>query len=497
MRTKNSIKNIVTQFISNVIVLLLLFIGQAIFIRTLGIEYTGLNGLFSNILTVLNLFELGIGSSITYNLYKYIKNNDKETIKSIMLFYKKSYNIISLLIFLFGLLLIPFLNFIVEVNVDINLYVIYILFLISTVATYFNNYKRNLLVASQKNYLVNIVSIIYSILVNGMQIIILLLTKNYYLYLIIKIVFIILENITINIFTNKLNPYLKEKNVKKLDKKIKDDIISRVKALIIHKAAGAVTYGTDNILISIFLGITTVGLYTNYNYIITAVKKLFLNLVAGLTPSVGDLLIENNKEKNYETYSRIRFLNFWLSTFTSTCILILTEPFIKLWIGEEFILNKTVLIVLVINYYEIMMRNSITIFKDAAGIWREDRFIPLIQIFVNLGSSIILVLLIGLPGIFLGTLICHLIQWFYSFPKFVYKRLFDKRITQYIKEIIFHLLVLLIIVITTYLVNLYSPNIIVSFVISIVIPNSILLLLFRNNNYFKFYLNLLKKKYKK
>ena len=266
-----------------------------------------------------------------------------------------------------------------------------------------------------------------------------------------------------------------------------------MKALIIHKSSGAVTYGTDNILISIFLGITTVGLYTNYNYIITAVKKLFSNLVAALTPSIGDLLIENNKEKNYQTYGRISFLNFWLATFTSTCLFILTEPFIKIWIGEEFLLSKIVLIVLVLNYYEIIMRNSFVVFKDGAGIWIQDRFVPLVQIFVNLGFSILLLKLIGLPGVFIGTLLCHLVQWVYSFPKYVYKGLFNKKISLYLKEVACHLIILLVIVIITYCINIYSPNFIVSILISLIIPNFILFLIFRKNNHFRFYLNLIKK----
>ena len=494
MRTEYSIKNSITQFINNIITFTLLFISQTLFIKILGIEYNGLNGLFNNILTILNLFELGIGSSITYNLYKHIKENDKETIKSIMHFYKKAYNYIAILVFIIGLLFIPFLNCIVKVTVNINIYIIYLLFLINTVSTYLINYKRNLLIASQKNYIINIVNIIYIIVLNIIQIAILYITKNYYLYLIIKIICGVLENIIINIITNKLYPYIKEKQIKPLKKEVKENIINRVKALIIHKTSGAVTNGTDNILISIFLGITIVGLYTNYNYIIKSVKKLFGNIISTLTPSIGNLLIENNKEKNYQTFKKIRFLNFWVATFTSTCLLLLTEPFIKIWIGKEYIINKSVLIVLIINYFQTMMRTTYGSFKDAAGIWIEDKYIPLLQLSINLISSIILVKLVGLKGIFIGTILSSLVLWFYSYPKYVYKNLFDKKIKLYIKEFIAHILLFTLITTISYIINTYSNNIIISLLISITIPNIILLIIYGKSEEFKYYKKLIFRK---
>ena len=194
MRTSYSIKNTITQFITNIITIVFAFISQTLFIKILGIEYSGLNGLFNNILTILSLFELGISSSITYNLYKYVKKNDKETIKSIMRFYKKSYNKIALLILTIGLIITPFIKLIIkDITININVYTIYILFLFSTVATYILSYKRNIIIANQKNYIINMIHIIYIIILNVVQILILLITKNYYLYLIIKIILIMIE----------------------------------------------------------------------------------------------------------------------------------------------------------------------------------------------------------------------------------------------------------------------------------------------------------------
>lgn len=495
MRTNYSIKNTITQFITNIITILFLFIGQTLFIKILGVEYSGLNGLFTNILTVLDLFELGIGSSITYNLYKYIKNKDTETIKSIMYFYKKAYNYIALLIPSIGLSITPFIKYIVkDITVDINIYLIYILFVISTVSTYILSYKRNLIIANQKNYIINIIQIIYIVILNIIQILILLITKNYYLYLIIKIICTLLENIIINIKANKLYPYLKEKNIKPIKKEIKDNIINRVKALIIHKTSGAVTNGTDNILISAFLGITTTGLYTSYNYIITSVKKLFGNIIQTTTPSIGNLLIEKNKEKNYQTFKKIRFLNFWITVFTSTSILLITEPFIKIWLGKNYLLETSVLITLTINHFQTMMRTTYMSFKDAAGIWIEDKYIPLLQLSINLISSIILLKLIGLKGVFIGTILSSLVLWCYSYPKYVYINLFNRKLKDYIKETIKHILLFILIISISFILNKYNNNIIISIIISITIPNIILLLIYKNTEEFKYYKKLILKK---
>lgn len=502
MRTDYSIKNSITSFVGNIITFTFAFVGQILFIRILGVEYNGLNGLFNNVLTILNLFELGIGTSITYNLYKYVKNNNKEIIKSIMQFYKKSYYYIALIVFIVGLLLMPFLSYIVKVTVNINLYVIYLLFLINTASVYFVSYKRNLLVASQKNYIINIVNIGYVVILNIVQILILYLTKNYYIYLIIKIICAILENIIISIIVNKMYPYMLEKNIKPLNKNIKKNITNRVKALIIHKTSATVTNGTDNILISIFLGITTVGIYTNYNYIISAIKKLFSNIISNLIPSIGNLLVEDNKEKNYQTFKKIKFLNIWITTFTSTCLLLLIEPVIELFIGKSYILDKAVLIVLIINYFQTMMRNNFATFKDAGGIWVEDKYVPLIQLSINLISSIILLKLMGLKGVFVGTILSSLVLWFYSYPKFVYKKLFNKKIVDYYKEMFTTLIICFSIIIFVYITaNIYKFNsllseLIITTLICVLLPNLLLYMVFRKTNEYNYYRNLIRQKIK-
>ncbi|MTO56809.1 oligosaccharide flippase family protein, partial [Turicibacter sanguinis] len=273
MRTSNSIKNSIIGTLTIFISMVTSFIAQAVFIRILSIDFLGLNGLFTNILSILSLFELGIGNAIIYNLYSPLAKKNKEEINSLMCFYKKSYHIIAILILICGVLILPFLNFIVrDVEVDINIYIVYILFLLSSVASYIISYKRSLIYADQKNYIINIIHMAYLIILNISQLLALYFTKNYYLYLIIKILYQLFENIVITVCANRLYPYLKDKKVKKLDKEIEQNIFLKIKALVFHKIGAVIINGTDNIIISAFFTIGIVGIYSNYYMIINGIN---------------------------------------------------------------------------------------------------------------------------------------------------------------------------------------------------------------------------------
>ena len=269
MKTKKSIKNSISSVISNIIIITIGFVAKKIFIDILGTEYLGINSLFSNIISLLGIVELGLGSAIIYNLYKPIVENDKETIKSLMSFYKKAYHIIAFVVLILGLIIMIFLkNIVNDVTINTNIYLIFFLFIIDVVFSYIISYKRSILFATQNNYIINYIHILCFSILNILQIILLIKTQNYYLYLIIKIVMRIIENIIITLIVNKNYPYLKEKNIDKLDKKIEKDIFSKVKALFLHQIAGYIVTSTDNIIISKYIGIITVGLYSNYYMII-------------------------------------------------------------------------------------------------------------------------------------------------------------------------------------------------------------------------------------
>lgn len=259
MRSINSMKSMLTAMIANGANIILGFVVRAIFVRTLGAEYLGLNGLFGNIISMLAIAELGIGSAIIYHLYKPVADNNVDKIKKLMAFYKKCFNIIALIVFIAGLAVMPFLNNLVgENNIEGSIHFYFLLFLIDSVSSYLLIYKRSIIQANQKNYIINMIEFVYVISLNIFRIIVLKLTNNYVVYLSVSIALRILENLVISFIANKLYPYIKEKTDGKLDDETLFDIKKKVKALMFHKVGNFVVTGTDNILISKFLGIVTV-----------------------------------------------------------------------------------------------------------------------------------------------------------------------------------------------------------------------------------------------
>lgn len=506
MRTTNAFKNMISTLSSHFTSMLLGFISQAIFVRILGTEYLGVNGLFSNIISMLGVVELGIGSAIIYNLYKPIAQEDKEKIKTLMKFYQKCYRIIAFIIFLIGMLIIPFLNIIVgETSIAQNeIILIYMLFIIDIVCSYLLTYKRSILYANQKNYIIDIVHIFYLIILNSIQITILLNTKNYILYLSFKIVMRLLENIVITIIANQKYNYLTEKDYNKLDKSIINDIIKKVKGLFIHKIGAFLVAGTDNIIISTFLGVSYVGLYSNYYMIINALTTIINQIFSAFKASIGNLLVTSDNEKTYSVYKKLQFLNFWLAMISSIGIFIVMESFIKIWVGEQYILPRLVLVVLTINNYVYITKLCASNFKEAAGIFYEDRFVPIIESIVNIVASIVFLKIFGLAGVFMGTICSNMITHLYTYPKFVYKKIFGKRQVQYYKDGGKYLIITILLGSITYFISTFTIcnngilQVIVNIALVLIIPNILVILIFHNTEEFKYYydllLNVLKKR---
>lgn len=502
MRIRNSMINTITSFVSNAISLIISFISQMFFLKLLNVDFLGINGLFSNILSVLGIFELGIGSAIVFYLYKPIANNDIKKIKSLMQFYKKIYRIIALIIFCIGMILIPFLNiFVGEIKIEVNIYLVYLLFLISTIASYLVVYKRTLLIAYQKNYIISIIHTVYLILLNVIQIITLYFFRNYYIYLGIKILCQLLENFVYTFIVNKKYTYITSKNIQKLDRETQKDIFIGIKALFFHKIGGVIVNGTDNIIISTFLSVRMVGLYSNYYMVINSILVIINNMFSSIIGSVGNLLTTENAEKKYEVFKRVDFLNLWIAIITSMCLYFLITPFIKLWIGEEYLLSHITLIILIINYFLQISKTTFVLFKNAGGIWKQDKFIPLIEAGINIIASIIFLKIFGLIGVFIGTIISGFVLWLYSYPKFVYKLIFDKGYIEYFVDFVKKILTFLgIFSLLIYIDNLIIiPNIlkemILKMLIVLIISNIYMIVIYFRSENLTYYKNLIKKFY--
>ena len=501
MRTKFAIKNMSTTLLSHFISMFLGIFTQSIFLHYLGTEYLGLNGLFNNIVSMLCVVELGIGSAIVYNLYKPISDNNVEKIKSIMKFYKKCYYIIALIVFVIGLILIPFLNIIVSnTTIDRNLIlIIYLLFIIDASCSYLLSYKRNIIYANQKNYYIDLIHICYLIILNVIQILIVVQTGNYIIYLSFRIIMRLIENIVISIVANKLYPFLKDREYDKIDKETLHDIIKKVKGLIVHKIGAYIVAGTDNIIISSFIGVSTVGLYSSYCMIITAISTIISQIFSSFKASVGNLLVGNDYDKSYIVYKRLQFMNFWLAMMSSIGIYIVMQNFITVWLGKKYLLSDFTLLTLAVCNYIYLTKLCISSFKEAAGIFYEDRIVPVIESIVNIVLSIIMVKTIGLPGVFIGTIGAYLITHIYTYPFIVFKKVFNKKPSDYYINMIFYLFTTIFICIVTLITSnlLIIDNNIVSLIFRIIfvllIPNILIIIIFHNSDEFKYYLNILKK----
>lgn len=500
MRTEKSIKNSLAAIIVNISTMVIGFISQAIFIRILGAEFLGLNGLFNNILSMLAIAELGIGNAIIFSLYKPLVDDDKKTIAALMNFYKKAYNVISLIVLALGICIMPFIkNIVGEVSVGINIHIVYILYLLSSLASYFLTYKRSILYADQKKYIINYTHTIYLLILNSTQLLVLSLTRNYYIYIVLKIVCQIGENIVLNLIVNKQYPYLKKSINNKISDKMEKNIFQKIKGLFFHKVGNFLVWGTDNILLSYFFGVIQVGIYSNYSMIINAVTNLLQQFISSTSASIGNLLVEKNNRKTQNVFQKIYFLNFWIVVFASNCILIIIQPFVKVWVGEQYLLPLYIVIVLIISFYQKMMRVTYDTFKEGAGIWHEDRFIPILESVFNIIFSIIFAKCFGLVGIFLGTIVSGFVLWFYSYPKFVFNKILSLSFKEYAKINIKYFLIFSIITSTSFLIStLYNPSFILlkliyNILISLTVPNILMLLIFFKDKNFKYFIDVVKK----
>lgn len=453
-RTGKSARNFLFTLLSNVAAVMIGLASQKIFISILGLEYSGLNGLFSNVITMLSIADLGIGEAVVFHMYKPLEEGDQDTVCSLMAFYKRAFRIVALVIAIAGVCLIPLLPFLAKTETaTVSVRAVYILFLLDVVLSYLLSYKRSMLYADQKNYIVNIVHMAYLLLMNTGQLLMVLFTHNYYLYLLVKLFFRVLENVVIIGIVNRSYPYLSSGEAKPLAPGIRADIHRKVGALFFHKVGTFCVNGTDNILISHFLGLVTAGLYSNYFLVIDAVTKLFGPAISALTPSVGHLLVEADSGHSFSVFRKIRFMNFWIACFAATSLMSMVQPFVALWFGPQYLLEIQVIMLLSFQLFQTLMRGSYNAFQDAAGIFYENRFVPLAESALNLISSLLLLRVWGLAGVFAGTIISGTALWCFSYPRFVYRKLFSRGYREYAAETAGYIILFMVVCACTWLLS--------------------------------------------
>lgn len=493
MRTKNSIKNIYISISSQVVITLLGFLSRKIFLDNLGSEYLGINGLLTNVLSMLSLVEGGIGTSIIYNLYKPLANKDEPKIIALVQLYKNLYALLAMIIFILSMCLYPFLGRLIKNGTSISyLEIVYFIFIIKNVISYLNAHKWSLINADQKEYILAKYNLIFNVITTVSKIIILILTKNYILYLLIELIIFAIQNIWNGKIVNKRYPYINTKEKYKIDIKTKNNLVTNVKAIFLHNIGSYCVFGTDNILISALINLKTVGLYSNYTMIISQLSSLLTPILNGIGASVGNLIATESKEKSYNIFNVVYLVNFWIYSICVIFLYNLLEPFINWWLGDGLLLDRLTLIIILVNFYLTGLRTTIDIFKSRAGIFAPDKYVPLLESIINLGASLILVRYLGLSGIFLGTTISTISIPIWTQSKLVYNKVFNKSVIEYFKKYFIYLALTIISgVITTALCQFVFINneffkLVIKGLICIIVPNIIYIIFFFNTKEFKY-----------
>lgn len=502
-RTHMAFKNASITMICQIIYIVVSFVCRTVFTKVLGAEYLGLNGLFTNILTMLSFVELGIGSAIVYKMYKPLESYDKKMICIYAHFYKKIYTIIGLVVAVLGLGVLPFLKYIVDApNIEINIHLLYLLFLTDTVISYFYVYKKSILIADQKNYIVAIYTQIFNVIMNVGQIIILLLTHNFILYLLFKILCDWLTNVACSIRTEKEYPFINDKVDGNVSKKDKNELIQSVKGLLLGKVASVAFDGTDNIFISMFSGVSTVGIISNYTLILTTLNNLFNQVFFALTSSIGHLGVNSDKSKVESVLKKLYFLNALLYGYLFVGMALLLRMFVMdIWIGSKYNLSFiTVLFIL----SELVLRGihyPVYMTRTAMGLFHQMKYIPPICAVINISLDFVLGMNYGVSGIFLATIVSRLITR--ATDIFVlYNYTFNKSSISYYLN---HLKTLLFIIICTIISNVFiqfcnvlSMPVFLRFVLNIIIITivfwGLVFIFYKNTQEYQYYFALINKK---
>ena len=477
--------------VAKVVAILFPFLSRTVFIHTLGEEYLGLNSLFSSVLTVLNLAELGVGSAIVFCMYRPVAEDDHETINALLLFYRRIYRYIGLVILGIGLLLVPFLPYLVNgpYPPGINLTVVYLVFLGNTVMSYFLfGYRRALITAFQREDLISKVDFFLSGIVCGIQVAILLTVKNYYIYLLVLPLSTVLYNIRTFLISKWKFPQYSPAGRLSLEQK--EVIKEKVSGLMINKISAASRNALDSIFISMFLGLVVTAKYTNYCYVMHSIVAALKVLTDAVTAGVGNSVILESREKNYRDMKCMNFLYMWLTGWCTICLMCMYQPFMQIWAGKSGMLPISVVALICIYFYFLKMGDIRNLYEQAKGIWWENRFRAIAETVGNLIFNFLLGRWFGVHGIVAATLIVLFVVDFCYGSRNIYRLYFkEEKISEYYGSHIFYGMATVAAGAATYVIcEMLEGGItglIARMVVCTVIPNIIYLLIYRKTGIYQ------------
>lgn len=420
-------KNVRLALVCQVITLITNFVVRRLIVSFLSPEYLSVGGLFTNIMTVLSLAELGVGTSITFSLFKPLNEGDEGKLRALMRLFRRAYTVIGTVVFALGLALLPLLRFFVDdfdaaIAAVPDFYVIYVLYVVNSAASYFLSYSRTLIIADQKRYVTSVFSSLSQAALCIAACVVLWLTKNYVIFMAITVGVTLAENVGLFIFSKKTYPYLNNKDVPPLDDGDRSTIKANVTASMMHNVGGVLVNGTDNIIISRFVSFLTEGVYTAYHLIAAAVDSILRPIFQSATASFGDLSVEENGERRREVFSRMFFAGAWLYGFCAVCIAVLSRHFVGLWLGDGFEIDEPSVMLVALNFYLVGMRRPGISAREAMGLLRYDKWKSIAEAAINVVISIILAKPLGLFGVLLGTTISSMLTCFWVEPLVLCRR---------------------------------------------------------------------------
>lgn len=490
-RTKNATRNIIFGIILKLYQIVIPFLMRTAMIYLMGVEYLGLNSLFTSILQVLNLAELGVGSAMVYSMYKPIAEGNEETICALLKLYKKYYFLIGVVIAVLGLILTPFIPKLISGDIPggLNVYILYLLNLAATVMTYWLfAYKNSLLQAHQRSDVASKVTLLTTTIQYALQLFVLWFFRDYYLYVLVMLITQAAANIITAIAASKLYPQYSAKG--KFPRKEVKTINQRIKDLFTAKLGATIVNSADTVVISAFLGLTVLAMYQNYYFIMSSVMGLLTIVFSSCLAGVGNSMVTESLDKNYNDFRVITFLINWILTVCMCCFATMYQPFITLWVGGKYTFGLEVVSLFCVYFYLVVIQQVIGMYKDAAGIWHQDRFRPLIASAVNLILNLSLVNLWGISAILISTIASYVIVAMPWMISNVFKYVFKRDWKKYVAELILYFAVACLVTVVCYYIcsstqkfGLFA-QLVLNGSICIFLSNVIQVILYRKNKYY-------------
>lgn len=485
-RAYNSKRNLAFGVISKIVTLVLPFLLRTILIEEMGANYLGLNGLFTSILSVLNVAELGFSSAITYSMYRPIANNDIPAINALLKLYRTIYNIIGAVIFVLGVCLLPFLPFLVKAGVpsDINLFSLYLIYLVNSSISYFTfSYYRSLLSAFQREDILSKITIYITAIQNILQAVLVFVFHNYYVYVLVLPIMSILGNLLIAYAARKNFPQCKCEG--KITAQTKNEIIKNMKGLVIAKVGGVSRNAFDSIFISAFLGLVEVAKYNNYYYISSAITGMMVLIHTAIMASIGNSVAVETKENNYSTMKKLNFLYMWIGGWFSICLLCLYQPFMKIWVGEAMLLPTYTMVLFCLYFYSLKLGDIQSLYLTTAGLFYEFRNCAIIQSVANIALNYFLGKFWGIDGIISATMISILCVDFLYGNQIVFKHYFGRdRIKEYFATHVCYFAATMVAAAITIFIS-RPCGFILRIVICCIIPNLVYVLLYHRQSVYQ------------